>query len=154
MDQMCMFCHTHKFQSEHKYFIFSKCTIIVLLLWTTTLSYWSRTILAKFSDIIFVCIFFYEYIVFRLKFLRNLLTWVQLTMSQCWLKLRLSAKQRHAIKRKKIQPSLLTQNLRHLMNKWSHSAWISAVFWFDWAVVLVHGFHTSRRNWFDLTHVL
>ena len=137
-DQMCMFSHTYstrymsvKFQSEHKYFLFFKWTIIVRLRWTTTLSYWGRTIMANFSDIIFICSFFCEFIVFRLKFLRNLLTWVQLTMSQCWLKLRLSAKQRHAITGKKLQPSLLTQNLRHLMNKWSHSAWISAVFWFD-----------------------
>ena len=89
MDQMCMVCLTYstkymsaKFQSEHKYFLFSKRTIIVCLLWTTTLSYWGRSILANFSDIIFICIFFYEFIVFRLKFLRNLLTRVQLTMSR------------------------------------------------------------------------
>ena len=56
MDQMCMFSHTYstrymsvKFQSEHKYVLFFKWTIIVRLRWTTTSSYWGRTIMANFQ---------------------------------------------------------------------------------------------------------
>ena len=144
------------FQSEHKYFLFTECTISCRMFWATTLSYWDRAILAHLSDRIFICILFYAFIVFWLKCLRNLLTLVQLTMSQYRLKSWLSVKQRHAIPWKKWQPSLLTQNLRHLawMNKWPHSAWINAVFCFSSAVVTVQGVHTLGGNWRDLKHVL
>ena len=141
------------YETEYKYSLFTKCRRIFRLLWATTLSYWERTTMAHFSDRILICIFFYEFIVFWLKFLRNLLTLVQLTTSQCWLKLCQTAPCHYP---KKWQPSSLTQNLRHMawMNKWSHSAWIRAVFCFGSAVVTVQSVHTFGRNWPDLTHAL
>ena len=88
------------YETEHKYSLFTKCRRIFRLLWATTLSYWERATMAHSSDRVFICIFYYEIIVFWLKILRNLLRLVQLTTSQCWLKLWLSVRQRHAITRK------------------------------------------------------
>ena len=155
MDKVCMFCHSYatkymrvKFQSEHKYVLLTKYTIIFRLHWTTIYYIETEPRWSIFRQNLHICIFVCEFIVFRLKFLSNLLTWVQLTMSQCWLKLWLSVKQRHAVTWKKWLHSLLTQILHQLasMNTWIHSAGISAVFSFVSAVVIVHGFTLTEET--------